>query len=205
TIDLTDIHFSNIISLLWGAYELQLNKLCNYIETLIVEEKDLVWKYISLINRKGLSNFTKLSELWRKIIVENVNIFKSDNFITLQKEEFHYFYINRLNNITKIRLWEKLLKWSTYSKPPISTSDDKLPIFVEINLESTKVKSTADILSKSTTTMEFIPTINTSISNTIISTRPLTIQSNIIGQQHIKLIKLLKIFIIHLQQVLYFH
>ncbi|CAG8852953.1 29808_t:CDS:1, partial [Gigaspora margarita] len=43
----------------------------------------------------------------------NLAIFKSNNFTTLQKEEFLYFYINRPDNVTEIELWEKLLKWST--------------------------------------------------------------------------------------------
>ncbi|CAG8565251.1 23856_t:CDS:2, partial [Gigaspora rosea] len=113
TVDLTNIEFSEIIFLLWGAHELNLKELCNYIENIIIEEENLVRKHISLINREGLSNFENLATLWRKIVVEDVNIFKSNEFTILQKEEFLHFYINRPNNITEIELWEKLLKWST--------------------------------------------------------------------------------------------
>ncbi|CAG8732875.1 8463_t:CDS:1, partial [Racocetra fulgida] len=117
TIDLTDIDFSDIIFLLLGAHELRLKELCNYIETYVVGQKDLIKKHITLINRnrKALSNFTKFAGLWKKIISQDVNIFRSNDFTTLQRDEFLHFYINRPTNITDIELWEKLLKWSTHS------------------------------------------------------------------------------------------
>ncbi|KAF0535460.1 BTB-domain-containing protein [Gigaspora margarita] len=74
---------------------------------------ELVKKHISLINRKGLSNFKKLDALWKQFVIEDTDIFNSNDFTTLQKEEFLHFYINRPNNVTEIELWEKLLKWAT--------------------------------------------------------------------------------------------
>ncbi|CAG8495985.1 33660_t:CDS:2 [Racocetra persica] len=115
TIDLTDLDFSDIIFLLLGAHELRLKELCNYIETYVVSQKDLIKKHISLINRnrKTLANFTRLAVLWRKIIAQDVNIFSSNDFTTLQRDEFLHCYINRPKNVTDIELWEKLIKWST--------------------------------------------------------------------------------------------
>ncbi|CAG8725461.1 16300_t:CDS:1, partial [Dentiscutata heterogama] len=71
TIDLTSVDFSDIIFLLWSAHELRLSELCNYIENKIVRQKDLVMKNISLVYQKGLSEFTKLTELCK-----DKNIFK---------------------------------------------------------------------------------------------------------------------------------
>ncbi|CAG8786820.1 23610_t:CDS:2 [Gigaspora margarita] len=113
TVNLANIEFSEIIFLLWGAYELNLKELCNYFENIIMDQKELVKKHISLINRKGLSNFKKLDTLWKQFVIEDTDVFNSNDFTTLQKEEFLYFYINRPNNVTEIELWEKLLKWAT--------------------------------------------------------------------------------------------
>ncbi|KAF0536920.1 BTB-domain-containing protein [Gigaspora margarita] len=68
TIDLTELEFKEIIYLLWGAQVLCLKELCDYIENIIVvEQTDLIKKHISLINREGLSDFTKLAALVRTV------------------------------------------------------------------------------------------------------------------------------------------
>ncbi|CAG8855737.1 22266_t:CDS:2, partial [Gigaspora margarita] len=75
TVDLTELEFKEIIYLLWGAQVLCLEELCEYIENIIVVmPPDLINEHISLINRKGLSKFTKLTELVRKFVYDNVEI-----------------------------------------------------------------------------------------------------------------------------------
>ncbi|CAG8597376.1 7870_t:CDS:2, partial [Dentiscutata heterogama] len=151
----------------------------------------------------------------KKIIVEDEDIFKSNDFITLEKEEFLYFYINHPNNITEIdkkdfsqkvcpfyQAFDYIQLLDTYTfdefqssnlanesfknlsdssfsfllnqfiKSTILTSNIKLPVSVGIKFESSKVKSIADTISKSTTTIEFKPTIKTftPISSGITST-----------------------------------
>ncbi|CAG8845134.1 37115_t:CDS:2, partial [Gigaspora margarita] len=75
TVDLTELEFKEIIYFLWGAQVLCLEELCEYIENIIVVMlPDLINEHISLINRKGLSKFTKLTELVRKFVYDNVEI-----------------------------------------------------------------------------------------------------------------------------------
>ncbi|KAF0366323.1 kelch-like protein 17 [Gigaspora margarita] len=71
--------------LIQGAQVLCLKELCDYIENIVVEQTDLIKKHISLINRKGLSGFTKLAELVRT--VTNISITNSTYAINLPKRQ----------------------------------------------------------------------------------------------------------------------
>ncbi|CAG8765540.1 11328_t:CDS:2, partial [Gigaspora rosea] len=82
TVDLTNLEFSEIIFLLWGAHELCLKELCNYIKNIIIKNTDLVRKHFSLINREGLSNFTKLATLCKKFDENDVDDIKFNNMST---------------------------------------------------------------------------------------------------------------------------
>ncbi|CAG8477703.1 31053_t:CDS:2 [Gigaspora margarita] len=81
TIDLTSVDFSDIVFLLWGAHEFRLSELCNYIEDEIIRQKDLVMKNISLIYKKGLLEFTKLTELCKYIFKSNDILFSLNRSI----------------------------------------------------------------------------------------------------------------------------
>ncbi|CAG8571504.1 12753_t:CDS:2 [Gigaspora margarita] len=69
---LTGVKFSEIIFLLYGAREIQLKKLCDYIEDEIVGQKDLVMENISLIHQVELFEFAKLSALCKELYESNI-------------------------------------------------------------------------------------------------------------------------------------
>ncbi|CAG8589941.1 5354_t:CDS:2, partial [Gigaspora rosea] len=112
TVDLTELEFKEIIYLLWGAQVLSLKELCDYIENIIiVEQTDLIKKHISLINREGLSDFTKLAALVRT--VTNTTITNPINLPTPQ--------LNIQSNLIEQKHILLIVKWIndiSNSNPP---------------------------------------------------------------------------------------
>ena len=90
--------------------------LCIFIEEyLLKDEKSLKQNFILIrnITNNKFTQFTKLSQFYETAFQQDPTlIFKTDDFITIKKEDLFELLTQNNDSLKQIEVWDSLMKWA---------------------------------------------------------------------------------------------